>query len=122
VLRSTKVSGSWGCAVRRGMIAQAETAVVLPFCIQSRHLQLRLKIDQAALCVAHPQDPVTLLAPAKLDTGPTGGKSRPLESAALPSRLSARPLPRLQLGIDRIARSVRFARLILQISLKKIVQ
>jgi hypothetical protein len=43
------------------MIAQAEIAVILPFCIQSRHLQLRLKIDQTALCVAHPEDPVTLL-------------------------------------------------------------
>jgi len=57
---SRSVTGSWGCAVRRRFIAQAETAVILPFRLQSRHLQLRLKIDRTALCVAHPQDPVTL--------------------------------------------------------------
>ena len=55
---NARVTGSWGCAVRRSFIAQAETAVIIPFRVQSRHLQLRLKIDLTALCVAHPQDPV----------------------------------------------------------------
>ena len=42
---NSRVTGSWGCAVRRSFIAQAETAVIIPFRVQSRHLQLRLKID-----------------------------------------------------------------------------